>query len=85
MNSKRPVQSRVLWFNVLSVIAIVLTEILANTEMREFLGGYVAVFMIAGSLANAILRLDTSKAIRREPKELDPVEQAIQDQDLKDF
>ena len=82
MNSKKPVQSRVLWFNILSVLAVALTEILAKPELREVLGGYVGVLMIAGAVVNAMLRLDTSKAIETHPKpKLNPLDQALRDDD----
>ena len=84
MNSKKPIQSRMLWFNILSVLAVALTEILATPELREVLGGYVGVLMIAGAVINAMLRMDTSKAIEVHPK-LNPVDEALRQEDLKDF
>ncbi len=84
MNSKKPIQSRTLWFNILSVLAIALTEILASPELREMLGGYTGILMVAGAVVNAMLRLDTSKAIKMKPKpkpKLNPVDQAIEDEE----
>ena len=89
--TKKPIQSRVLWFNALSILAIVITEVLANDALREFFGGYIAVFMIAGSLVNAVLRLDTSKSISTRhdiPPPSSPMEvwdEALEKDDLKDF
>ncbi len=65
--TKKPIQSRTLWFNVLSIVAIVVTEVLSNTELKELLGGYTGTIMILGAVINAMLRLDTSKAISSEP------------------
>ena len=65
--SKKPIQSRTLWFNVLSIVAVIVTEVLSNTELKELLGGYTGTIMILGAVINAMLRLDTSKAISSEP------------------
>jgi len=65
--SKKPIQSRTLWFNVLSIVAVVVAEVLSNAEFKELLGGYTGTIMILGAVINAMLRLDTSKAIGSEP------------------
>ena len=83
MKTKKPIQSRVLWFNVLSVVAIVLTEMLAKPELREMFGGYVGIIMIAGAIVNSMLRLDTSKPISTKPPELNPVDNALKQDDLE--
>ena len=69
METKKPIESRILWFNVLSIAAIIITEILAKPEMVAVLGGYTSILMVSGAVINAILRLDTSTAIKTKPKQ----------------
>ena len=67
--TKRPLDSWTLRFNVLSIVGIVIAEILAKEELREFLGGYVGVIMIAGTVVNVLLRFGTTMPIETKRKE----------------
>lgn len=60
MESKKLIQSKVLWFNVLSIGSVALTTILASPEMKETLGEYAPMIMIAGAVINAVLRQYTT-------------------------
>ena len=64
METKDLLQSKVLWFNVLSITAILITDVLASAEMREVLGGYAPYIMMGGALINAVLRQYTTVPLR---------------------
>ena len=64
MDSKKLIQSKVLWFNLLSISAILITDVLASPEMREVLGNHASTLMIVGAFANAILRQYTTVPLR---------------------
>ena len=83
MQTKRPIYSRTLWFNLLSVVAIVHAEILANPELKEFIGGYTGALMITGAVINAILRFRTTMPISTKPPPLNPVDKALRQDDIE--
>lgn len=82
METKNIIFSKTLWFNVLSIIGVVLTDVLASPEFRAEYGGEVIWIMIAGALANVLLRFGTKEpiVIRPQPKPLNPVDQALADE-----
>ena len=78
MESKRPIESKVLWFNILSVIAIIITELSASPEFRELIGGKVYLIMIAGAVVNGMLRQYTVKPLTTNHQPLNnPIDEAL--------
>ena len=80
METKTPIQSKVLWFNTLAVLAIVIAEVLASTELKEVLGNYAYVLMIAGATINAILRPYTTKPLGDGEPKLSAVDKALREE-----
>ncbi len=70
MESKKPVQSKVLWFNILTIVSMTLGSLLANDDFRELIGSNYIALIIAVNLINVILRFYTDKPI--EAKENKP-------------
>ncbi len=66
-NSKKAIQSKTLWFNILSIIAILIAHIQSTPELKELVGNYGYLLMLGGALVNAILRTVTTKAIKSDP------------------
>ena len=80
MESKKPSESKVLWFNIPSITALALTALMASPEFLNQIGpkGYIAM-MIVGALVNAILRFSTEKkiALDKPPTDLNPVDEEL--------
>ena len=90
MENKSPLYSKTLWFNTLSILALFIADIVANSEIRATLGGKIFWIMIFGSFINVILRFYTDKPIvikKTKPPSTNPLEEAIQADDdyIKDF
>ncbi len=71
MATKTPIQSKNLWFNGLSIVALVITDMMANDAFRDALGAKIIYLMIAGSFVNMGIRFFTTKPIaipKRKPK-----------------
>ena len=89
MPSKKLVQSKTLWFNLLSVVAIVITQVSSSIEMKELLGGYGYLLMIAGATVNGILRLFTDKPLeiqrKKNVRKMNPLERELKKDNTKDF
>ncbi len=96
MNTKRAIQSKTIWFNVLSVVAISLAALMGSKEFMELIGGYGSILIILSNVVNVVLRLKTTEPIKLERpmqkkakshQKLNPLDEAIKldDQDLKDF
>ena len=87
MATKTPIQSKNLWFNGLSVLALVITDLMANDAVRDMLGAKIFYLMIAGSVVNMGIRFFTEKPIKitlptRKPKSnLDILEDENQSDD----
>lgn len=79
MATKRIVESKNLWFNGLSVLALVIADLMANDAVREALGGKIFLLMIAGSVVNMVIRFYTVKPIKisKPKKQLTPLEDAL--------
>lgn len=72
--TKHPIQSKVLWFNTLSIIALVIADISSNNEFRSFIGNYYYVLMVGGALVNAVLRFYTYVPVSTKPNKQNPLE-----------
>lgn len=81
--TKAPVQSKTLWVNLLSILSLVLTSLLADENFRDLIGSYGMFWIIGSNVVNMILRGYTSKPLElKKPKQkLDPLEQALKDDD----
>ena len=64
MDSKNLLKSKTLWFNGLSIMAILVTDILASPEMKTLLGSYAPYMMVVGAFINAVLRQYTTVPLR---------------------
>lgn len=64
METKNLLQSKVLWFNILSILSILLADIMGTPEMKAVLGSHASTIMIVGALINAILRQYTTVPLR---------------------
>lgn len=96
METKSPLKSKTLWFNAISVLALVIADLTANQEIRDLLGGKVYLLMIVGSMVNMWLRFHTVEPVekptfkKKKPTHkdrldmLDPEKQA-DDNYIKDF
>lgn len=84
METKKPVQSKSIWFNTLSIIALVGGALLADESFRELVGAYSVYLIIAVNVINMIIRGYTDKPLARETKpkdkKLNPLEQALADE-----
>ena len=83
METKKRIDSKVYKFNVSSIITLALAALFADPEFLNAIGakGYIAL-MIVGALVNAVLREYTEKKLApilvpKEPKVLDPLEEAF--------
>lgn len=83
MPVKKPKDSKVLKFNIGSILILAIAALSADPVFLEAVGykGYIAL-MIAGAVVNAILRQYTVKplATSKEGKELNALEQALLDE-----
>ena len=61
--TKTPIQSKTLWFNILTIVAMVLTALMADESFREFIGSKAIILVMATNVVNVILRFQTSTAI----------------------
>ena len=79
MESKRIIQSKNIWFNVLSIMAIVVAELSASSEIKELLGTNAFMLMIAGAIINMLIRFYTVKPITigEPPPKLNPADEAL--------
>ncbi|MCK5538507.1 MAG: hypothetical protein KAI79_16895 [Bacteroidales bacterium] len=83
MATKKPIESKVLWFNFLSILAIVITEMLATPEIKEALGSYAMYIMVAGAFVNGALRKYTTKPLEpiltqnKNAPQLDIIDEAL--------
>jgi len=83
MQGKKAIQSKTIWFNVLSAIAIIISVLMASPEFQDMLGDKLVWFNIIG---NVILRFNTSTPIGKRADEVLKEEiQANDDGYLKDF
>ncbi len=86
MATVTPAQSQTLWFNGLSVVALVVADLMANDVIREQLGGKIFYLMIAGSVINMVLRFYTTKPIqiRKPTGVVNEHDQLLNDAERKD-
>ena len=69
-NSKKPINSKVLWFNILSVVAIVVTALMGSEEFKQVAGDNAYMLVVANATINGVLRqfttepLTTSKVVK---------------------
>ena len=63
MATKKPVESKSLWFNVLSIISIASASLLADESFREIIGGYAVYLIIFVNVVNMIIRMYTVKPL----------------------
>jgi len=63
MGNKRPLQSKTLWFNVLSTISIIGAALLAEPTFLEYIGTHAAIAIAAVNVVNIILRVYTNTGI----------------------
>ena len=59
-STKSPVKSKTLWFNILSIAAIILTD----EHFKEIIGNHATILFILQSLVNIGLRFVTTKPIK---------------------
>ena len=81
MPTKKPIESKSLWFNVLTIISLVGASLLADESFREIVGGYAIYFIIAVNIINMVIRVYTVKPLEihkhKPPPILDPLEEAL--------
>ncbi len=78
---KKLSQSKTIWFNFLSIVAIMITELSASKEFMDSISGYTIWVMIIGAMVNFGLRIVTDTAIGYDDN--NPVEKA--NESIKDF
>lgn len=59
-NAKSPIKSKTLWFNILSIAAI----ILADEHFKEIIGNHAAILFVLQSIVNIGLRFVTTKPVK---------------------
>ena len=69
VNTKRPVQSRTLWFNVLSIVVVILTTLMADETFKTLIHGNTTLLVIAVNVINMYLRFGTTQRIKADPIE----------------
>ena len=85
--TKKPIESKTLWFNILTIVAMVGGSLLADESFRDLIGTN-AIFVIVGiNIVNMWLRANTTKPLSNikvtKDKKLNPLEQALKDEDDK--
>ncbi len=83
--AKRPITSKTLWFNILTIVAMVGASLLADETFREIVGSHAIFLIVAINVVNVWLRTQTTKPLGNpevvEDKKLNPVDQALKDDD----
>ena len=90
MADKTLIESKSVWFNGLSILALVVTDMMANDAIREMIGAKIFYLMITGSIINMIIRFYTVKPVvikrSKPPSRLDVLEENQADDNyMKDF
>ena len=91
METKSLIESKTVWFNGLSILALIITDLAANDAVRDMLGAKIFYLMIAGSAVNMAIRFFTTKPIKvslptKKPNRLDVLdENQADDNYIKDF
>jgi len=67
MPTKKPIQSKTLWFNVLSIISVIGASLLADSEFRALIGSNATYIIIIMNVVNVALRFFTDKPIKVNP------------------
>ena len=77
---KAPIKSKTLWFNILTIVAMVGASLLADDGFRDIIGNH-AIFLIVGvNAVNVWLRTQTIRPLGNpEVEKLNPLEQALKD------
>lgn len=66
MATKKPIQSKNLWFNTLTIISMVGATLLADDNFRELIGGSELLIVVGVAVINMVIRMYTTKPISRE-------------------
>ena len=79
MATKRPIESKSIWFNGLSIVSLVGASLLADDSFRELVGNSAIYLIIGVNVINMVIRGYTTKPLSRkkEPEILDPLEEAF--------
>lgn len=81
MEAKKPIQSKSLWFNILSIVAIAGAGLLADDNFREMIGSNAIYLIIVVNIVNMLIRGYTDKPISldkaKTQKPLNPLEEAL--------
>ena len=85
MIPKNPLQSKTLWYTLLSVSGVVMTMLLTDDNFKELLGSYVIVLYVLDKLIQAYLRVITVSPIELGKPKLNPVEKALKDEEEEWF
>ena len=83
MKYKKPLDSKTLWFNILTIIAIVMAELQASEELKRHLGDNAYWLVITAAIINMIIRFYTSKPIRKSDEIKKQVDTFIQKEETK--
>jgi len=81
MATKKPTQSKSLWYILLSALAVVITALMADEAFKEILGSYVVVLYVLDKLIQAYLRIITEKPISVGQQKRNAVEEALAKED----
>jgi len=79
MATVKPTQSKTLWYVLLSTLGVVITALVADDSFKEILGSYVVVLYVLDKLIQAYLRVITIKPISMSNPKLNPLEEALRD------
>jgi len=79
MATKKPTHSKTLIYILLSTLGVVITALVADDSFKEILGSYVVVLYVLDKLVHAYLRVITIKPISMSKPKLNPLEEALRD------
>ena len=67
METKKPIQSKSLWFNVLTIVAMVGASLLADDNFRDLVGSNAMFLIIVVNVINMWIRFNTVSPISTKP------------------
>ena len=63
MATKKPIESKSLWFNGLTILSLVGASLLGDASFREYIGSSAIYLIIGVNVVNMTIRMYTTKPI----------------------
>ncbi len=85
MVTKKPIGSKSIWFNTLSILSMILGSLLADESFRDLIGKHAIYIIIGLNIVNMVIRNYTIKPLEfgkdNNEKKLNPIDQALKNDD----